>query len=603
MIKLGSNIASLYALRKLGEANTTLATTYERLSSGLRINRAGDDAAGLAVANSLQVEARIARQAIRNLNDGISLLNMAENAVRSLSEITTRLEELAQQAANGVYNSSQREALDAEAQALSREFFRIATSTTYNGFNLLNGDTQGVTLQAGRGENSTITVGVGGAIGTGTFTSAATVGTTLSLYETATGDVNGDGNLDLLSGGLGGAVIYLGNGDGTFTAGSTISSLPAFSPEHDLKDLNNDGVLDLIAASATIIYIALGNGDGTFAEATTYATVGTISDLQVGDLNGDGVLDIVTGSNLRTEIFLGTGTGGITYFGENTTTASPNVTLTDLNGDGILDMAVAGTGLNYYHGNGDGSFTPMGSLNGIHQFRTLRSADLNNDGIMDIIGSNSTNNTVDIYFGSSSGGFSPVMNLNGGSSVQDVVIGDLDGDGNLDIINANYATDRLNIFYGNGNGTFSSPVSIHSPDPKLLDLNDYNNDGVLDILSSGNFSKIHLGHTKDGVAPLIQFSLTTIADAKAAYSLFRHKRDQLALQLGEIGAHLARVEVAASNLTAAAAIYTEAESRIRDADIAEEAANLIKQQILQQAALAILAQANLQPNIVLKLLR
>ena len=103
-VRLGSNIASLGAQRRLADTSSALSTTFERLSSGQRINRASDDAAGLAISDTLRAKSRIYTQGVRNLNDGISLLNIADSAIENLSSIVVRLEELAAQAANGSYS-------------------------------------------------------------------------------------------------------------------------------------------------------------------------------------------------------------------------------------------------------------------------------------------------------------------------------------------------------------------------------------------------------------------------------------------------------------------------------------------------------------------
>ena len=128
-ITIASNIASLQAQRKLSSATTRLSTVFERLASGSRINKASDDAAGLAIAESLRTDARVYAQAVRNVNDGISTLAIAEGALKQLSGIVVRQKELAEQAANGVYSTKQREALETEANALCK--FRKSSDTRF----------------------------------------------------------------------------------------------------------------------------------------------------------------------------------------------------------------------------------------------------------------------------------------------------------------------------------------------------------------------------------------------------------------------------------------------------------------------------------------
>src|SRR4051794_29113315 len=117
-LTLGSNIASLGAQRRLAEATAALGRTFERLSSGLRINKASDDAAGLSIAAALDIDARVFTQGVKNLNDGISYLNIAGGATSSLRDILIRLRELSTQSSNGIYRDLQRQPLDQEFQAI-----------------------------------------------------------------------------------------------------------------------------------------------------------------------------------------------------------------------------------------------------------------------------------------------------------------------------------------------------------------------------------------------------------------------------------------------------------------------------------------------------
>jgi len=158
-ITLGSNIASLQAQRRLGASSDALGRVYERLSSGQRINRASDDAAGLAIADSLRADQRIASVAIRNANDGISAIAIADSALSEIGNVLTRLAELAEQSANGTFSATQRDALQNEFVALGSEIERIALTTEFNGVQLLSGG-ESLTLQVGfdSGTNSQIVI-------------------------------------------------------------------------------------------------------------------------------------------------------------------------------------------------------------------------------------------------------------------------------------------------------------------------------------------------------------------------------------------------------------------------------------------------------------
>lgn len=134
-----TNLPSLRAQGNLGATTGRLTQAYERLSSGLRINRAKDDAAGLAIAESLKADSRIASVGIRNANDGISIITITDGAIGQITNILSRLAELAESSANGVYSNAQRSALQLEFSALMSEVERIAITTEFNGLKLLSG--------------------------------------------------------------------------------------------------------------------------------------------------------------------------------------------------------------------------------------------------------------------------------------------------------------------------------------------------------------------------------------------------------------------------------------------------------------------------------
>jgi len=164
-VTLGSNIASLQAQRRLGLASDSLASTFEKLSSGQRINRASDDAAGLAIADSLRADQRVATVAIRNANDGISTIAIADSALSEIGNVLSRLAELAEQSANGVFSVNQRSALTNEFVALASEIERIAVTTEFNGVKLLSGNSS-VVLQVGFDSTSTSQISYTGVQGT-----------------------------------------------------------------------------------------------------------------------------------------------------------------------------------------------------------------------------------------------------------------------------------------------------------------------------------------------------------------------------------------------------------------------------------------------------
>jgi len=145
---INTNVMSLNAQRNLSTTSASMATTVQRLSSGLRINSARDDAAGLAISQRMTAQIRGMEQAIRNANDGISLAQTAEGALGEIANNLQRIRELAVQAANGTYEAEDKEALQKEVQQLKDEILRVVDSTKFNGRQLLNADTT-ISIQVG----------------------------------------------------------------------------------------------------------------------------------------------------------------------------------------------------------------------------------------------------------------------------------------------------------------------------------------------------------------------------------------------------------------------------------------------------------------------
>lgn len=181
-LNIRTNISSLAAQRNLYDSTDRLRTAYERLSSGLRINRAKDDAAGLAIAESLKADARIASVGIRNANDGISIVAITDGAINQITSVLSRLAELAQQSANGVYSNAQRSALQLEFTALMSEMERIAVTTEFNGLKLLSGGSQ-VSFQIGFDGTSVSQVTYSGVQATLAALGLAPAGTSIHTYS------------------------------------------------------------------------------------------------------------------------------------------------------------------------------------------------------------------------------------------------------------------------------------------------------------------------------------------------------------------------------------------------------------------------------------
>jgi len=149
---LGTNIASIWASQNLQSAQSNMANSVERLSSGLRINRAKDDAAGLGIANALTQQINGANQGVRNLNDGISIVQTAEGAINAASEMAQRILTLATQGANGILGTDQKKSIENEMSALLTSISSIQTRTMFSGTTLLAGNAVSIRASSAAGD-------------------------------------------------------------------------------------------------------------------------------------------------------------------------------------------------------------------------------------------------------------------------------------------------------------------------------------------------------------------------------------------------------------------------------------------------------------------
>jgi flagellin len=184
-MNINTNVNSLNAQRNLGSSQASLATSMQRLSSGLRINTARDDAAGLAIADRMNAQIKGITVAVRNANDGISLAQTAEGALSTVTDVLQRMRELAVQAQNGSNGTSDRANLDTEYQQLSAEITRIAAQTKFNGNAIVGASAGAQTFQVGanNGDTLTITTATVTTVAGGLTTSAA-ASTALAAIDT-----------------------------------------------------------------------------------------------------------------------------------------------------------------------------------------------------------------------------------------------------------------------------------------------------------------------------------------------------------------------------------------------------------------------------------
>jgi flagellin len=268
---INTNIQSLTAQRNLSMSQSSLSTSMQRLSSGLRINSAKDDAAGLAISDRMTSQIRGLTQAARNSNDAISLTQTAEGALGSISGNLQRIRELAVQSANGTNSASDREAIQNEVTQLTSEINRVATTTQFNGLNLLDGTLTGTQFQVGANANQIITVGVGSA-------KAADLGNNTLASSTVTGAIS-DAALAAVNNTAGQALTLNGNG-----ATATVTVAAAESAKSIAGKINTNtettGITATAKTTATISGVTAGAISFTLqgANTTAVAISATVSD-------------------------------------------------------------------------------------------------------------------------------------------------------------------------------------------------------------------------------------------------------------------------------------------------------------------------------------
>jgi flagellin len=281
---INTNIQSLTAQRNLSMSQASLATSMQRLSSGLRINSAKDDAAGLAITDRMTSQVRGLNQAARNANDGISLAQVAEGALGSVSSNLQRIRELAVQAANGTNSASDRQALQAEVLQLTTEIARVGDTTEFNGLKLLDGSYTTQQFQVGANANQTIGVSVSSARAVDMGNNRITSKTTAPSIATAAVGAN-------LAAAVNGfaAQAFTLSGNGTVSTIPTSGNLAAGSSANAVATAINaytaaSGVTAVATTTATLSSITAGAVQFKLTGAnsspvTISATVSNASDL------------------------------------------------------------------------------------------------------------------------------------------------------------------------------------------------------------------------------------------------------------------------------------------------------------------------------------
>ena len=621
-MRIGTNIGSMIATRTLAISSKALARSLERLASGKRINRAGDDASGLAVATGLEGQIRGNARSILNMNEAKAYLDTAESALASMTDITQRLKELALQAANGALSNQDRGYLSAEFVKLTEELDRIQRTANYNGTALLPEAFEQIKLQVGARKSEHMSISLNPArvkdlfqkeIGTGTF-EAATTFTTENMRNIQGIDFDGDHLEDIVSWNGTNMKIYRNTGVGELELAQTISSQLYFL---QAADYERDGDVDMFVYDASNrVSILFNDGAGTFTrgQSTTIAD----SPGSLGDVNGDGFLDMASADGAGTITIrkgnsdgtFGTMTGFTNSFA---TTGLYTTTLADLTGDGRVELIVneaANPDLIVFGWNSAG----VGSEQYRHQAtdyaQKVLVEDFNGDG------------RPDVAMGYQFGGYDIFLNSGGtlGARTQyvgigsftdsDIEQGDLDGDGDIDIVNGSTLEDPYNVWLNNGNGTFrlSSTIAANGTTDNVInffELIDLDDDGILDLYEAGtstkNFNTWMKGESRT-VTAISDMRLTSQLGAERLLDVIDNGLDEISELRSNIAAFRNRLDYATNSSQLSLENLSAAKSQILDADFAIETAELTRHQILQQAGVSVLGQSNTQMQTALGLL-
>lgn len=572
---INTNVASLNSQRQLSGSGMALDRATERLSSGQRVNSAKDDAAGLAIANRMSSQVRGLDQAVRNANDGVSLVQTAEGALQESTNILQRMRELAVQSSNGIYTDADRSTLNAESKQLKAELDRIANTTSFNGKNLLDGTFGTTKLQVGTLSGQTMDLKVG-AFGTSQLGGSAA-------------DIVGAASTGIVAALTTMVAAFWTINDkaiGTLAGGTTLND--------KLKLLNADANTVGVNASTLVEKTADNTGTGILIAGTDTFTITTVdgngltqSDVITGTANMKELVDKINSETAITAKLDSAGKLVLSKEGavsiatvDNTTndgasgvtdaTFQARMVFADISSDknGVkIERGASGTaaaeaalGINVSDDNGNVQGATVGAT-----------AVIMNDG--DLIINGVAIKSITLVATAATNATEIIKKLNEQSAETGVVA---------------FA------------GTETSGVALRSVNGGEISIKAGAGTTAANILARTGFKE---RNAAEGTGSVAAVDISTQAGAQKAISILDKAIDQVSTQRADLGAVNNRLDFTVSNLSNISEKTTAARSRIIDADFAAETAALSRSQVLQQAASAMLAQSNARPQQVLSLLR
>ena len=554
---INTNVASLNAQRNLNRSQGDLATSLQRLSSGLRINSAKDDAAGLAISERMTTQVRGLDQARRNANDGISLAQTAEGALQSSADILQRVRELAIQSMNATNSSSDRAALNGEVQQLVQELQRVASTTEFNGQRLLDGSFTSAIFQVGANANQTITA-------------------TSSNFQTTT-----YGNYR-----IGALASTTQTGFGDLTKGATANATRTkFGSQNDNSPIGAPGSLTVNTASGT-------TSVPYSAGASAYDIATSINGAGLG-IRASAVTQFVLGADDGSS-----GSGGL----QQNTTYSFFLATDTTSPTSSVAPAAGFTSVSFTTG-GSNSALPVSASDQLNAAAQAFNDASGKTGFTARV-VRTDNSKYGLLITSETGTDLRINNTSAGGN--NVIIEDtsvIDGSTvavtpatHAQVINANPATT-----WNNSTGVWITGQLNLDSESSFAVTDTAGDNGAANppygfMITAGTPSAAQLQRTADLDISTTSSAARTISIADSALAAINNQR-------ARYGALQSRFESTIVNLQTTSENLSASRSRIRDADFAAETAMLTRNQILQQAGNAMLAQANALPRQVLALIQ
>jgi flagellin len=719
-LTINTNVASLNAQRNLGASQSNLNTAMQRLSSGLRINSAKDDAAGLAISDRMTSQIRGLTQAARNANDGISLAQTAEGALQESTNLLQRMRELAVQSANDTNSATDRASLQSEVNQLKSELTRIAETTTFNGKNLLDGTLTTAQFQVGANANETISFGVSSAkatdLGSNNLTTENETGIESATYSGYVAAANGaTGETAATAAALDAETISITDAEGTtqelVAIAGTETDVATVVDAINTADLgvtasgSNSVTLssftDLEATDTIVIANAGDPGDVTLTVGTEIGTDGTLTADGIADLeaqgytvtqNDDGSIDLsidnadnitvtyndVSAGTAGQVDVAGSGSGSATLTNGNSADVQGTLTLSAEEGLTLTSDVTDGTGL----------FSDAQVDDASGEITTVKSGNADTTGgnavgeqTLTIVGPEGSS-TADIEAGATANAIATAVNGESATTgvsaeaITTATLSGLSGNGTVSFtlqgstessaveISATVTTNDLSALakaINDKSGTTGITAELSGSNDEITltqasgydikigdfehsdtgsqDISVQGNEGVATKLiddGTGQYDSTVVGgevtfsasddfnitsdesatatggsifSTDAGEANVSELNsiadvdITTVEGAASAIQAIDSAIGQIDTFRGDLGAVQNRFESTIANLQNVSENLTAARSRILDADIAQETSAMTKNNILQQAGVSILAQANQAPQLALSLLQ